>query len=198
RRLSSPHTIRAVRIRRRAGSRKPCWIACVERRAGCCVRTELVAKSDRNILLLLGLITVARLIFAASFPPLDDEAYYWTWAHHLAWGYPDHPPMIAFVLRGSIALAGDTPLGIRMGPVLLALGSPLLLWDLGRQMFGAAAGRIAALWFQLIPALALGAIFAAPDAPLGFFWILTLWSFWRAVASHSEQMIFWLLTGLAL
>src|SRR5439155_809661 len=119
-------------------------------------------------------------------------------AHHLAWGYPDHPPMIAFVLRGSIAFAGDTPLGIRMGPVLLALGTPLLLWDLGRQMFGTAVGRIAALWFHLIPALALGAIFAAPDAPLGFFWILTLWSFWRAVASHSEQMIFWLLTGLAL
>src|SRR5256886_11669653 len=104
--------------------------------------------------------------------------------------------MIAFILRGSIALAGDTPLGIRMGPVLLALGTPLLLWDLGRQMFGAAAGRIAALWFQLIPALALGAIFAAPDAPLGFFWILTLWSFWRAL--HSGTVIAWLLTGLAL
>src|SRR5437867_5020333 len=104
--------------------------------------------------------------------------------------------MIAFVLRGSIALAGDTPLGIRMGPVLLALGTPLLLWDLGRQMFGTAVGRIAALWFQLIPALALGAIFAAPDAPLGFFWILTLWSFWRALTSGS--VIAWLITGLAL
>src|SRR5256886_7976571 len=104
--------------------------------------------------------------------------------------------MIAFILRGSIALAGDTPLGIRMGPVLLALGTPLLLWDLGRQMFGAAAGRIAALWFQLIPALALGAIFAAPDAPLGFFWILTLWSFWRALTSGT--LVNWLVTGLAL
>src|SRR5438876_5811488 len=155
-----------------------------------------VTKSDRGILLLLGLTTVARLIFAASFPPLDDEAYYWTWAHHLAWGDPDHPPMSAFILRGSIALAGDTPLGIRMGPVLLALGTPLLLWDLGRQMFGAAAGRIAALWFQLIPALALGAIFAAPDAPLGFFWILTLWSFWRALMFSS--IAGWLVTGLAL
>src|SRR5207245_9180024 len=113
-----------------------------------------------------------------------------------AWGYPDHPPRIAFVLRGSIALAGDTPLGIRMGPVLLALGTPLLLWDLGRQMFVTAVGRIAALWFQLIPALALGAIFAAPDAPLGFFWILTLWSFWRALTSGT--VIAWLLTGLAL
>src|SRR5437870_11595562 len=83
-----------------------------------------------------------------------------------------------------------------MGPVLLALGTPLLLWDLGRQMFGTAVGRIAALWFQLVPALALGAVFAAPDAPLGFFWILTLWSFWRALMSGSVAG--WLITGLAL
>lgn len=155
-----------------------------------------MTRSDRGALLLLGLITVVRLIVAASFPPQDDEAYYWTWAHHLAWGYPDHPPLIAYILRGSIALAGDTPLGIRLGPVLLALGSALLLWDLGRRMFGMAVGRIAALWFQLIPALALGAIFAAPDAPLGFFWILTLWSLWRALTSGT--LIAWLATGLAL
>lgn len=155
-----------------------------------------MGKSGRNLLLLLGLITIARLIVTASFPPLDDEAYYWTWAHHLAWGYPDHPPMIAYILRASIALAGDTPLGIRMGPVLLALATALLLWDLGGQMFGAEAGRIAAIWYQLVPALALGAIFTAPDAPLGFFWILTLWSFWRALASGT--VIAWLVAGLAL
>jgi len=155
-----------------------------------------VAKPARGIFLLLGLITVVRLIFAASFPPQDDEAYYWTWAHHLAWGYPDHPPMIAYVLRATLALAGDTPLGIRMGPVLLALGTAVLLWDLGTRMFGPAAGRMAAMWLQLVPALALGAVFAAPDAPLGFFWILTLWSFWRALMSSSVAG--WLVTGLAL
>ena len=155
-----------------------------------------MAKSGRKVLLLLGVITIARLIFAASFPPQDDEAYYWTWAHHLAWGYPDHPPMIAYILRATLALAGDTPLGIRMGPVLLALGTAVLLWDLGTRMFGPAAGRIAALWLQLVPALALGAVFAAPDAPLGFFWILTLWSFWRALMYGSVAG--WLVTGLTL
>ena len=128
-----------------------------------------MTSNSRWVLILLGLITVAQLIFAASYPPLDDEAYYWTWARHLEWGYPDHPPMIAYVIRATTVLAGDTPLGIRMGPALLALGTALLLWDLVRRMFGSAAGATAAIWYQLIPVFSLSAVFAAPDAPLGLF-----------------------------
>lgn len=152
--------------------------------------------SSRWVLILLGLITVAQLIFAASYPPLDDEAYYWTWARHLEWGYPDHPPMIAYVIRATTALAGDTPLGIRMGPALLGLGTALLLWDLIRRMFSSAAGATAAIWYQLIPILSLSAVFTAPDAPLGLFWMLTMWCFWRALTSGTTTA--WLATGLAL
>ncbi len=104
-----------------------------------------MTSSSRRVLILLGLITVAQSIFAASYPPLDDEAYYWTWARHLEWGYPDHPPMIAYVIRATTALAGDTPLGIRMGPALLGLGTALLLWDLIRRMFSSDAGATAAI-----------------------------------------------------
>ncbi len=154
-----------------------------------------MADRSRQILALLGLITAIRLIFVASFPALDDELYYWTWAQHLAWGYPDHPPMIAYILRLTTALDGDTPLGIRLGPVLLALGTAVLLWDLGKRMFGTEAAADAAVWLQLLPAFALGAVFAAPDAPFSFFWMLALWCFWRALIFGST--IDWLATGLA-
>jgi len=158
--------------------------------------TRGTSSSSWWVLLLLGLITVAQLIFAASYPPLDDEAYYWTWARHLAWGYPDHPPMIAYVIRATTALVGDTSLGIRMGPALLGLGTALLLWDLVRRMFGNQAAAAAALWYQLIPVFSLSAVFAAPDAPLGLFWMLTMWCFWRALKSGATAN--WLATGLAL
>src|SRR5437667_10315005 len=93
RQLLLPHTIRAVRTRRRAGSRKPCWTVAYARRAVSCSRMDHVAKSDRRILLLLGLTTVARLIFAAPFPPLDDEAYYRTTDAQRAWRGPYHSPI---------------------------------------------------------------------------------------------------------
>ena len=151
---------------------------------------------SHRVLAILGLISIARLAVAAFYPPLDDEAYYWTWAQHLAWGYPDHPPMIAYVVRATTALAGDSALGIRLGPTLLALGTSVLLWDLVRRMFTPAAGAAAAIWSQLMPVMSLNAVFAAPDAPLGLFWILTLWCFWYALTSG--RILAWLGTGLAL
>lgn len=150
----------------------------------------------RTLLLTLAAVTAARIVFAASFPLLDDEAYYWTWAQHPAWGYPDHPPMIAFVIRATTALVGDSPLGVRLGPILLALGISLLLFDLARRLVGAQAGVVAALWFQLIPVLAAGAVFTAPDEPFGFFWMLTLWWLWRA--RTTGRILDWAGTGAAL
>ncbi|HEX4841284.1 MAG TPA: glycosyltransferase family 39 protein [bacterium] len=159
-------------------------------------RTDHVFSTSRRVLVVLGLISIARLAVAALYPPLDDEAYYWTWARHLAWGYPDHPPMIAYVVRATTALAGDTAFGIRLGPTLLALGTSVLLGDLVRRMFNPAAGAAAGIWSQLIPVLSLSAVFAAPDAPLGLFWFLTLWCFWHALTSG--RILAWLATGVAL
>lgn len=148
--------------------------------------------------LIAGLValTLARLAFAASFPLVDDEAYYWVWSRHLAWGYPDHPPMIAGLVRLTTAIAGDTPLGVRLGPALLALGTSLLLFDLARRMFGPAAGAAAAVWYQLIPAVAIGSLFAFPDAPFIMFWVLTLWCLWQA--RTTGRRLYWYGTGLAL
>ncbi|MFN5154505.1 MAG: glycosyl transferase, partial [Gemmatimonadota bacterium] len=51
---------------------------------------------------LLGILLL-RLIFAATVPLVPDEAYYWTWSRHLAGGYFDHPPMIAWLIAGGTA-----------------------------------------------------------------------------------------------
>ncbi len=68
-----------------------------------------------------------------SHPPLaPDEAYYWVWSRALAAGYLDHPPMVALWIRAGTALAGDTPLGIRLlGPLSAPLGSLLLVGRAG-------------------------------------------------------------------
>ncbi|MDR7436680.1 MAG: glycosyltransferase family 39 protein [Armatimonadota bacterium] len=152
--------------------------------------------NSRRAVLLLVLVTLARLGFAASFPPIDDEAYYWTWSRHLDWGYPDHPPAVALMIRATTALAGDGPLGLRLGPVLLALGSALLLLDLGRRLWDIRVGVLAALGYQAVPAFAVGAVLAVPDAPMSFFWLLTVWLFWQA--RTTGRPILWLAAGAAL
>jgi len=79
--------------------------------------------------------------------------------------------------------------------VVLSAGSAWLLFDLGRMMYGPAAGAVAAIGFQIIPSLSVGSIFAFPDAPFTFFWILALWALWRA--RTWGRTYDWYLTGLA-
>ncbi len=44
---------------------------------------------------------------------MPDEAYYWTWSQHPAWGYFDHPPVIAIMIRCGYWLIKNE-LGVRL------------------------------------------------------------------------------------
>ncbi len=48
---------------------------------------------------LLGTLLILNLIQAANTELLDDESYYWAYSRFPAWGYFDHPPMIAVMIR---------------------------------------------------------------------------------------------------
>lgn len=164
-------------------------------RGRCCGTDRVDRRSRLWLVVVLVAATAGRLWLAAALPLVDDEAYYWAWAQRLAWGYPDHPPAIAALIRLSTGLLGDTPLGVRFGAVVLSLGIALLLFDLGRMLFGPRVGVVAAIAYHTIPTFALGGIFAFPDAPFMFFWTLALWALWRA---HTRgHPLDWYLAGLA-
>src|SRR5215471_5426470 len=75
----------------------------------------------RNTALTILALTALRLLTAAWTPLTFDEAYYWLWSKHLAFGYYDHPPMVALVIRAGTLIGGDTELGVRLFSILLAL-----------------------------------------------------------------------------
>lgn len=124
--------------------------------------------------------TLVRLLASAFIPVLDDEAHYWVWSRHLMWGYPDHPPMIAGLVALGTRLLGDSVLGIRLFPIMIGTASTLAIYALARRLFSPAAGLRAALLFQVIPAMTANGIMAAPDAPLGVFWLLAMLFGWMA------------------
>ncbi len=43
----------------------------------------------------------------------DDEAYYWVYSHFLDWGYFDHPPMTALLIKMGYAIFHNE-LGVRL------------------------------------------------------------------------------------
>src|SRR3989442_8881799 len=137
--------------------------------------------------------TIFRGIGSATIPRIDDEAYYWLWAHHLDWSYHDHPPMIAYIVflttRG-----GDSAIWIRLGALLLGAATTYTLFLLGREMFGARAGFIAAVLFQIAPVLAGGALVATPDSPLFLAWALASRYVWPALHGRPRR---WARAGIA-
>ena len=89
---------------------------------------------DASILVLT--LVALRLVAAAVTPLTFDEAYYWTWSKHLAFGYYDHPPMVALVIRAGTMIAGDTELGVRLVSVLLALPMSFAVYRSAAILFG--------------------------------------------------------------
>jgi len=129
--------------------------------------------------LLVG-TTIFRGIVGATLPFIDDEAYYWLWAHQLDWSYLDHPPMIAYIVFLTTHL-GDAEIWIRLGPVIMGAATTYTLFLLGRDLFDARAGFIAAVLFQIVPVLTGGALLATPDSPLFLAWVLALRFVWQAL-----------------
>src|SRR5450432_1134042 len=120
---------------------------------------------DASILVLT--LVALRLVAAAVTPLTFDEAYYWMWSKHLAFGYYDHPPMVALVIRAGTLIAGDTEFGVRLVSILLALPMSFAVYRTAAILFGGV--RVAASATILLNATlmaAVGTLIVTPDSPL--------------------------------
>jgi 4-amino-4-deoxy-L-arabinose transferase-like glycosyltransferase len=146
--------------------------------------------------LLLGAITAVRAVAAALVPLTPEEAYHWTFAVRLDWSYYDHPPMIAWGIALGRALFGDTPWGVRFMPLVWGTATAALLAREAARLYGPAAASRAVLLLALEPIVLAAGSSAFPDAPLFFFWTLSLTWTWRAIESEHTRL--WMLSGIAL
>lgn len=77
----------------------------------------------------LGIWLIINLIQAYFTGLFNDEAYYFFYSRDLAWGYYDHPPLIAIFIRLGY-LIFNNELGVRILYVLLSLGTILVIHKL--------------------------------------------------------------------
>src|SRR5688572_27795879 len=69
-----------------------------------------------------------------------DELYYVACGEHLAFGYPDHAPLIAFVTRLTRSLFGDSLFALRLFPALAGAAKVFLTGLIAVELGG---GRFA-------------------------------------------------------
>ncbi len=135
-----------------------------------------------------------RLVAGALGPLSEDEAYYRLWSMRPAFGYFDHPPMIAWWIWAGRQVAGDTALGVRLLPILSAGLTTLLTFDLARTLgYGERIAARAGIWLNATVLLGLGGQLAVPDQPNALFWTAALCCAFRAVSGRAGW--WWLAAG---
>jgi 4-amino-4-deoxy-L-arabinose transferase-like glycosyltransferase len=98
------------------------------------------------------------------------------------------PVLLYWVQRASFLAFGVGEWSARLPAVLLAMGTVLLAYELGRRMFGAATGLLGGLVLASAIEFCKLAHAATPDAPLIFFTVLTFFLFW---VGHEDGGRWW-------
>jgi 4-amino-4-deoxy-L-arabinose transferase-like glycosyltransferase len=109
------------------------------------------------------------------------------------------PPLVYWLMGLTTRLAGDNPFGARLVSGLAGASTVLGVWWLGRRMFGARGGWLAALVFATAPVVVAESKLATTDATLAL-WLFgcqaCLWVLSRQ-PSRAAAIGFWLLLALA-
>lgn len=162
---------------------------------------QLTEKSDGSafrqwfaIAALIAGMTALRLIYASAIDLRTDEAYYWTWSKENVLSFLDHPPMIAWLIRLSTAVFGDTNLGVRLPGILAMLATQGLLADIVwrvtrdfRAVVIAVSMMEASLYFGLLMSK------VSPDVALIPFVMAMAWALVRLAESNDGR--WWLAAG---
>ena len=154
------------------------------------------ARLVRNTVLIVLALVALRLVAAALTPITFDEAYYWIWSKHLAFGYYDHPPGVALVIRLGTMIAGDTEFGVRLVSILLALPMSFAVYRTAEILFG--GQRVAAtatILLNVTLMAAVGTLIVTPDSPLLIASSFVL--FFLAKVLESGRGAWWLAVGAA-
>jgi len=140
----------------------------------------------------LVVATLFRLIIGRYFPLIGDEGFYWLWSQRLDFSYVDHPPMIAYYIKGLTLIFGNTEFAIRFGAVLLVTVITILVYQIGKELFGKKVGVLSAIIFNLTPTFFGGSIFLVPQQPFLLFWTLSLLIFVKLIKTGQAKYWYWL------
>ena len=142
-------------------------------------------------------ITGLRLIWLALQPAdlYPDEAQYWFWAQHPAFGYYSKPPLVAWLIALTTGVFGDSEFAIRLSAPLLHAGVAALVYGVGSRLYDTRIGLWSALAYASLPGASVSAFIISTDAPLLLCWAAALYAFIRA--RNAAGWGWWIAVGVA-
>lgn len=133
------------------------------------------------------------LIWIVIFQFIDihpDMADHWVWSRFLAFGYYEHPPMVALTMRLATLIGGSNIITLKLGSVLFSV---LILWTAYKTAelyFDKKAALIFVLILESTLYFTVGSTFWHIDQPYMICWLLGLYIVGRYIKSGNINWIF--------
>lgn len=142
-------------------------------------------------------ITAVRVVWlgvgtAGLYP---DEAQYWFWAQHPAFGYFSKPPLVAWLIALTTSAFGDREWAVRLAAPFLHAIAAGFVYGIGARLYDRRTGFWSALAYATLPGVSVSAFIISTDAALLPCWAAALYAFIRAREPGGER--WWLAVGVA-
>ena len=152
-----------------------------------------------TLFLLLILILFIRLysIYVLSIPLHFDEAQYWGWSKQLEWGYFSKPPILAFLIKISTSVCGETEFCIRISSPILYFFSSIFIFFSSRLLTqNSYLACLTTLIFYLMPGITFSSHVITTDVPLIFFSSVFAFLIIKIYKNNAVSNFYYLLIGV--
>jgi hypothetical protein len=142
---------------------------------------------------------VSHLSYLRNDCPIDlsgDEAHYWDWSRQLDLSYYSKGPLVAYLIRASCHLFGDTMWAVRLPALVLAVGTGLVTYLLALKLFKSDRIALGAVLLNgVVPLFVAGSLLMTIDPPFFFCWALA--TYLAALAIFDGRKWVWPAIGVA-
>lgn len=135
------------------------------------------------------ILTLGRVVYLNLdlFPLFGDEAQYWSWSLEPAFGYFSKPPMVAWCIAATTALAGIGEPAVKLASPLAHAMTAWMIYLIGSHLAGRRAGMWSCLVFITMPAVSYSCAIISTDPLLLMFWSVALYGFTRATGPSDRS-----------
>lgn len=94
---------------------------------------------------------IAKIILISFTTLIDDEAHYALWTKHLPFGFFDHGPGIAFFIKLSMIIFGNTGFGVRFGSIVFSILVSIFIYIFLKKEKDENTAIISVILFNTVP-----------------------------------------------
>jgi 4-amino-4-deoxy-L-arabinose transferase-like glycosyltransferase len=149
--------------------------------------------------LLIFLSLIIRFLSIGVHDLLVEEAYYWNYSQHLDFGYLDHPPMVALLIKATTLIFGINEFAVRLPALICWIIATLFSFKL-TELIHPGSGINSVLLLSLLPFHMAQSTIITPDQPVLVCWSALIYYFYRIFFfNHSKswyQIGIWLGLGM--